>query len=625
MSITRRDFLEGAALALGAPPAAQAALAGQTDEVLGTAHAWRDGRAFDGAAERDADVEDLVVVGAGISGLAGAWLFRRHAGRPVRMLVLDALAEPGGHAQRNEFSARSGRRMVGYGGSQSLDTPSLFSPAAKGLLADIGIDLKRFETEFFDAGWAQRHGLVNQADFFDRSAWGTDRLVLRQPGERATDWLPRTPLPPSAQADWLRLAQASPWARLARPALVARLAAITYAAYLRQVWQVHPALLAFHGHRTAGYFGVGIDATSALDAWSLGLPGFTGLDLGDAPHRPMSPSGRQLKAGGDDYVYHFPDGNHGVVRALLRALRPELVPGEGMQTLSSAVLDAAALDDPRAALRLRQRSTVVGLRHLGPPASAAQVELRYVDGEGRLRAVRARQVLLACWHRVIARLTDEIPPAQRRALQDQVKVPLLYATVLLSNWRAWQRAGVAAIGTPGGFWHEVALDFPVSIGDIRFPSSPDAPMLVHLGKVVVPADGRDPRTQSAAGRQQLLGWSFDFLEDQIRRVLQGALGSFGFDAAHDSEAVTINRWAHGYSYEYMRPWDRWWPAGPLPVTTARRGWGRVAIAGAESGAFAYAHSAIDQATRAVADLLPDARLPAWARFPGPDPQAPGLS
>lgn len=622
--ISRRDFLQGAALALGAPPAAQAMLAGQTDAVLATAHAWRDGRAFDGAAERDEAVEDLVVVGAGISGLSGAYLFMRHAGRPVRVRVLDAMAEVGGHAQRNEFTSRSGQRLVGYGGSQSLDTPSLFSPAAKALLADIGIETRRFETEFFDRGWAERHGLVNHADFFDGRAWGEDRLLLRRPGEQAADWLPRSPLPAAAQADWQRLAQRAPWAGLARPALVQRLAATTYAAYLRDVWRVHPALLAFHGHRSAGYFGVGIDATSALDAWALGLPGFTGLDLGDAPHRPMSPSGRQLKAGGDEYVHHFPDGNHGVVRALLRAMRPELLPGQGMETLSQAVLDTAALDDPAAALRVRLGATVVGLRHLGPPERAEQVELRYVDRDGRLRAVRARQVLLAGWHRAASRLTDELPAAQRRALDDQVKVPLVYASVLLSNWRAWQRAGVASLGTPGGFWQDVALDFPVSMGALRFAASPDEPILLHLGKVVVPFDGRDPRTQSAAGRRQLLGWSFDVFEAETRRLLGGALGAFGFDAARDIEAITVNRWAHGYAYEYMRPWDRYWPAGALPVQAARRGWGRVAIAGADSGAYAYAHSAIDQATRAVAELLPQARLPAWARFPGPDPQALGL-
>jgi spermidine dehydrogenase len=103
------------------------------------------------------------------------------------------------------------------------------------------------------------------------------------------------------------------------------------------------------------------------------------------------------------------------------------------------------------------------------------------------------------------------------------------------------------------------------------------------------------------------------------------MGSGGLDPARDIEAITINRWSHGYSYEYMRPWDAYWPDGPLPITTARRGWGRIAIANSDSGAYAYAHSAIDQAVRAVRELLgvPDA-APDYARFPGPPLEKIGL-
>ena len=183
------------------------------------------------------------------------------------------------------------------------------------------------------------------------------------------------------------------------------------------------------------------------------------------------------------------------------------------------------------------------MRHLGPPERAELAEIRYVDRDGRLRLVRARQVLLACWHRVIARLTDELPAAQVTALNDQVKTPLLYTTVLLSNWRAWQRAGVSSLGVVDGFWGDVALDFPVSMGRQRFAQSPDEPILLHLGKVVVPGNGESARAQAAQGRAELMGWRFDFLEGQVRSLLQGALGEFGFDAARDIEAITINRWA----------------------------------------------------------------------------------
>ena len=643
-SITRRDFLNGVGLAVGAAagsaqaatpaadavrdPAARTGLQGQTDHLAAAAHARRDGdRAFEGPAETDPGVEDLVVVGAGLSGLAGAWLFQRHAGRPVRILLLDALDDVGGHARRNEFTSRSGRRLVGYGGSQSLDTPGLFSPAVHALLRDVGIDLKRFETEFFDQGWARRHGLVHRARWFGREAWGEERLVLQRQGEAAADWLARTPLPPAAQADAARLlagreSPAPP--ETGRAQRRAWLAQITYRDFLLRHWRLHPAAAALQQDATLGYFGVGTDATSALDAWAAGLPGFGHLDLGDGVDALMSPSGRQLKAGQDEYVHHFPDGNAGVARALLRGLMPAAVPGRTMESLADSRIDPAVLDRPGEPVRVRLRATVLGLRHEGSPDQASQVRLRYVDGQGTLREVRARQVLLACWHRVIARIAPELGDAQRQALDDQVKVPLLYANVLLSNWHAWHRAGIRSVQAPGGFWQQASLDFPVSMGGLRFAATPEDPMLVHLSKVVVSGDGRDARSQAAAGRRQLQGWTFDDLERPLRALLQGALGPYGFDAGRDIEAITINRWSHGYAYEYMRPWDAYWPGGPLPCETAHRGWGRVAIANADAGAYAYAHSAIDQAHRAVAELLPQARLPKWSRFPGPDPAAIGL-
>jgi len=197
--------------------------------------------------------------------------------------------------------------------------------------------------------------------------------------------------------------------------------------------------------------------------------------------------------------------------------------------------------------------------------------------------------------------------------------------VLLRNWHAFKRAGILGFYPTGGLWDEMRLDFPVSIGEYRFPDSPDDPILLHLSTVVLDGPKGSPgREQCAAGRRRLQSLAFAEAERDIRATLAGALGPFGFDPANDIEAITLNRWAHGYAYEYMRPWDAYWPDGPLPMTTARRGWGRIAIANADAGAYAYAHGAIDQATRAVAELLPHARLPAWWRTPGPSPRLLGL-
>jgi spermidine dehydrogenase len=133
------------------------------------------------------------------------------------------------------------------------------------------------------------------------------------------------------------------------------------------------------------------------------------------------------------------------------------------------------------------------------------------------------------------------------------------------------------------------------------------------------------RAQANAGRQMLYDTSFETFERNIRDLLGRALSAGGFDPARDIEAITVNRWAHGYAYEYMRPWDEFWPDGELPIAVARRPWGRVAIANSDSGAYAYAHSAIDQAARAVRELLgTPSGAPAFADFPGPPRQMLGL-
>jgi spermidine dehydrogenase len=272
-----------------------------------------------------------------------------------------------------------------------------------------------------------------------------------------------------------------------------------------------------------------------------------------------------------------------------------------------------------APMRIRLNASVVDVRHVGgDPRRARAVDVAWSDAQGTLRTVRARQVVLACFHRAIPFMCPELPATQVEALNDQVKVPLIYGNVLLGNWRAFKRAGIPAIRTPGLVWDEMRLDFPVSIGDYRFADDPAEPVLLHLSAVVLDGPrGTPERAQCAAGRRRLAALRFEDLEREIRATLDGALGEFGFDAARDIEAITLNRWAHGYAYEYMRPWDAFWPDGPLPCIAARRGWGRIAIANADAGAYAYVQGAIDQATRAVAELLPRAKLPAWWTTPGP--------
>jgi spermidine dehydrogenase len=635
--ITRRDFLDGVALTIGAvamgfhvrpamaqtgDPVALTGLQGQTDAVQNVMHAIRDGSfwASNPAVTDTGESYDLVVVGAGISGLAAAFAYRQQS-PGARVLLIDPLDDFGGHAKRNEFTASNGRKLIGYGGSQSMQTPSYFSPAVNAMLADIGIDPASFET-FYDQSWAEDRGL-NSAVFFDAAKWGVDKLVV-QSGETA-DWVAQTPMNDQAKADLIALIDAPGdyMPGITAEERLQKLSEITYKDYLLEYVKADPQVVDYFQTSTTGYFGVGIDATTALDARGNWNPGFDGMDLGEAVSKFHSPSGRLAFTDPDAYIYHFPDGNAGIARHLVRALIPAALPGSTMEDQVIATVDRAQLDQAANEVRLRLNATVVKVAHDGDPGTAQTVTVTYADASG-LHSVSAGHVVLACWHRVIPYLTDELDQDQIAALNDQQKVPLIYTNVQLRNWRALDALKIDGARAKGNFWSGFEIDFPVSIGGYRFADTPDDPVILHLSKVMV-EPGLSSREQALAGKRALVSLTFEEMERSIRSLLDRALAGSGFDPATDIEAITCNRWSHGYAYEYMRPWDQFWPDGPLPIETARQPWGRIAIANSDSGAYAYAHSAIDQAVRAVRDLLgsPDG-APDFARFPGPPPEKLGL-
>lgn len=380
---------------------------------------------------------------------------------------------------------------------------------------------------------------------------------------------------------------------------------------------------------TAGYFGVGIDASTALDARGNYNPGFDGMDLGDAVSKFHNPSGRLAwtDPDPDPYISHFPDDNAGVARALVRALIPASLPGTTMEELTTGIVNYATLDQPENAVRLRLNSTVIKVAHDGAPDTATEVTVTYADPAGKPVSVTAGHVVLACWHRVNPYLTDEISVDQITALNDQQKVPLIYTNVQLRNWEASAELGIDGARARGNFWSGFEIDFPVSIGDCKFADKPDDPVILHLSKVMV-SPGLPSRDQALEDMRAMMNLSFEDMERSIRDLMDRALAGSGFDAATDIEAITCNRWSHSYAYEYMRPWDAFWPDGPLPIEAARQTWGRISIANADSGAYAYVHSAIDRAVRAVRAVreligTPDG-APEFSTFPGPPLDVLGL-
>jgi spermidine dehydrogenase len=632
-SITRRDFLNGVAIAAGgaaggglwseliaaAPAGEQAAqaapgyyppaltgLRGNHPGSFETAHALRDADFWShaGAIAATGEDYDLVVVGGGISGLAAAHFYRAKR-QAARILIIDNHDDFGGHAKRNEF-ASGGRLTLMNGGTFSIDSPRPYSAVADGLLKTLGVDPVALTKTCADPNFYSSLGL-SRGVFFDKETFGADKLVVAAGGSSWSERLAAAPLTPEARRDIARIEEAAIdyLPGLSSAEKKSRLSRISYRDYLLDVVKADPAVIPFYQARTHGEWGVGIDAVSALDVWAFDFPGFQGLELepGAAPHMGYTAAGY---ADGGSYTFHFPDGNASIARLLVRNLIPESVPGTSAEDivttrLDYSRLDYSRLDRPQSPVRIRLNSTAVRVRHVGDPASAKDVEIAYARDRA-LSSVRARGCVLACYNMMIPYLCPELPAPQKAALHYASKIPLIYTSVALRNWQPFKALGIAQVYAPGSYFSALALNQVVDIGDYRSVRSPDEPVLIHMMRV--PAQpGLPERDQHRAGRQDILTTSFATFERNIRDQLTRVLGPGGFDAARDITAITVNRWPHGYAYEYNPLFDPDWPQGQEPHVIGRARFGRIAIANSDAAAAAYTDAAIDQAYRAVGELF----------------------
>jgi spermidine dehydrogenase len=635
-AIPRRDFLNGAAMVIGSAflPARLHANETKSDELQNhagynppvttglrgshpgsfeIAHSLRDGTFWKDAAAPEPLTEkyDLIIVGGGISGLAAAHFYRERAGTSAKILILENHDDFGGHAKRNEFHL-GGKLQLLNGGTMLIDSPTPYSTEAAGLMSKLGIDAAALDKTCSDPGFYRSLGFGTGV-FFDQETFATDRLVSGLPAaeespsdsagsSKLQEFLSKAPLSDAVRRDILRIEQAKIdyLPGLTSAGKKDRLSRVSYKEFLLGIAKVDPAVIAFYQTRTNGEWGVGIDAEPALDCWALGLPGFQGLQLepGAAPRMSYSAAGY---AHGGSARFHFPDGNASIARLLVRLLIPPAMPGNSVEDVVTAPVHYERLDADVSPVRIRLNSSVVRARNVQSANAAPEVEVAYASGK-QLFSLRASACVLACWNMTIPYLCPDLPEKQKEALHYLVKVPLVYTSVGLRNWTAFQKLAISNIHAPGAYWNSVSLNWPVNIGDYHSPRSPEEPMLLHMSRTPC-KPGLPAREQHKAGRMELLLTPFELFERRIRDQLSRMLAAGGFDAARDIEAITVNRWPHGYGYEYNPLFDPEWPAGQAPHLVGRKRFGRIAIANSDSGATAYTDVAMDQAYRAVDELL----------------------
>ncbi len=607
--ITRRDFINGTLVAAGTSvlpigaigqatmasldplyyPPARTGLRGSHPGSNDHAHnrAWT-GRSDWGRTNILTETYDLVVVGGGLSGLAAAYFYQQKHGTSKKILILDNHDDFGGHAKRNEHTI-DGVTRISYGGSQSIVEPKHADQIVLSLLQDIGVDLSRFETAY-DTGFFKRHDLGG-ATYFNEEVFGEDKVVqhpycnypnyveglqgAKLSNEEAAQ---QAPLSDKGKKQLLRVLNGGLHSlQVAEAELHNYIETHSYYDYLQNTLGVDdPGVLRMARHSGLDWGSGGTDVMSIAAAKSCGALGFAPVAVYDEDN---------------PYIHHFPDGNAGVARALVKKLIPNVAKGSNAEELVLAKFDYAELDKSSSAVRLRLNSTVVNVEHAGNPNSSGDVVVNYIK-DNKSYQVSAKGVVMACYNMIVPHIVAGLPEKQSAALKLQGKSPLQYTTVALRNWRAMKELGIGLAMSPGNMHQAVLMDFPVSMGGYEYTKSPDEPCVIQMISCPYGKIGTPRPEQFRDARYRMLSLQFEDYEQEIRRHLSGMFPSGLFEFDKDVAGISVNRWAHGYTI-----------GGPGDSTRiGRQPFGRITIANCDSAPSADAKTAMMMAHRAVDEL-----------------------
>ena len=604
-NITRRDFLNGTQVAIGGSlfmpsqnlfgtssfslpndyyPPALTGLRGSHDGSWEVMHSKVLGKQW--KKSKYEEKYDLVIVGAGISGLSSAYHYKKTHPQ-AKILLIDNHDDFGGHAKRNEFEV-NGETRIGYGGTEAIDTPSSYSQEAKSLIKEIGIDVEKFY-EAYDQSLYSSLGL-GKGILFDSNSFSEERLVTGYNKVPWKEFAEKTPMTQKAKDDLVRI-----WTEkkdylpiLSDEEKYELLKNLSYYDFLKDYVKVDQQILEIFRRWGMSFWCVGIDEVpcTLIQNYDGGMPG---LDY------TLKRSGYR---GDEPYIFHFPDGNATIARLLVRALIPGSVPGSSMEDVVLAKVNYSLLDGD-STTKIRLNSTVVDVSHTNDSSAVDITYVRKLD----IHTIRADKCILACYNSAIPYLCSELPKKQVDGLKYNVKIPLTYTKVLIPSWKVFADLGLDFVYYTDAFYKQVELAYPVSIGEYKFNKSPDGSMVLHMCHSHHSKDIKGP-DQWREGRRRLLSTPFSVYEGHVKDQLDGALGGGGFDSDRDISAITVNRWPHGYSYSNELIWEPDWEnEESKPWVIGRQQYGRISIANSDAGASADTNSAITHGIRAAQEAL----------------------
>ena len=649
-AITRRDFINGVSYGLAASvapidfleaknidpykyPPALTGIRGNHPGSFDHAHrlALAGGKYYEEVIDLG-ETNDLIVVGAGISGLSASYFYQERTESNQKILILDNHDDFGGHAKRNEFQV-NGREMLTYGGSQSIESPSYYEDVSKKLMTDLGIDFQKFYTAY-DFDYFKSRGL-NSSFYFNETTFGQNKIVHNVPGyrydinhkkntkpENIQKVVKKMPISDQSKKEFskLFLDRTDFFPEMTLEEKYYYLDSISYEDYLKKYHKVGDEVIGVFHSMLWALWGVGTESIPAFGAFSDGLPGFSGLGFTDEddtsePENQMYDLSTydenieeymsKNEISDEPYIFHFPDGNATIARLLVRKMIPNSIAGSTMEDIVTAKADYSQLDLSDQRVNIRLDSTVISAKNTNDG-----VEVIYVK-QGKLYKVSGKKCILACYNGIIPNLCPDLPKKQKEALKYNVKVPLVWVQVAMKNWHMFAKKGISRAICPKSFFNNMYIDFPVSIGEYQYPQSFDDPVVFLMNHVPTrPYEGLTNREQHRKGRYDILKLSYQDYEDKIFNQLKGMFGS-DFKK-EDVAGITVNRWAHGYSYEYNSLFDSDFFDGSMPDSInneryphviGRKPFGNISIANSDSGGSAYVDAAIVQADRAVNEIL----------------------
>lgn len=628
--ITRRDFLNGALLAaggvlLGCRPSRQTPpddapgaswflgpdwygyggvgdyhlSHGNTPEAVETAHRLRDGGfPADFAHVGSLEDYDLVIVGAGFAGLGAALEYAKKRNPGQTCLMLDNHPIFGGEAKENEFDV-GGVRLIGPQGSNGFFVPEVVDDPERAsgdprYYAELGLPRAfrfrdwppaqkplRFSPDNYEYLVRGLEGHTSVGHFFRTGSSGEGTWAVDMWARR----LANTPLPEAHRATLLRWYTSGASRRFASDEEAVRaLDTISYEEFLRRELRLGSEAARYADQFLASACGLGSDAVSAYVAYQLPMPGLT------------DPLPRDLRR------VSFPGGNSGFVRYFVKRLIPDAIAGtDSFEDIITGPINLDALDRPGRPLRMRLRSTVVGVEHEGDRASSGTVKVVYAR-EGRLQGIRARAVIMATGGWMNLYVVRDLPPEYREAYGRFVHAPFLVANVALTNWRFLYRLGITAAiwdRGEGDFGYTCNIRNPMQVGSYQPPLDPDQPTILTF-YTPFHRPGLPMREQTALGRSELLHTSYPEYERQIYAQMVKLFAASGFDPQRDVAGLILNRWGHAYSVPF--PGFFGGASGRAPRDVIRKPHGRIAFAHSELVGWQHWGTAADEGRRAYNQL-----------------------